>query len=244
MALNASKVKNTGGPRAPLLDAGAYPGRLVAVIDLGLQPQEYQGESKPPKTELQIIYELSDEFMPDEDGNPDESKPRWMWESFPLNHIKSDKAKSTARYMALDPSLEHDGDWTALIGQPVLIGVTRTKGRDGNEYNNVGGTSTMRAKEAAKLPELVNEPILFDTDNPDLEVFLKLPDRVQTKIKEGLEFDGSPLDKLLAEHKGGGSSKSEAKEKGTARAAKSGAEKTASRGEEVKEEEDNGDDNW
>lgn len=204
MALNASKVKGNSGPRAPVLDAGAYPARLVGVIDLGLQPQEYKGESKPPKNEIQIIYESSDEFMPGEDGEPDESKPRWFWESFPLNHIKSEKAKSTARYLALDPTLEFGGDWSKLVGRPVNVGLTRTKSRDGNEYNNVGATSSMRPKEADKLPELVNDPILFDMSEPDVEVFLALPERLQNKIKDSLEFDGSELDKLLEDHKGGG----------------------------------------
>lgn len=207
MALNANKVKGTSnGPKAPLLDEGGYPARLVAVIDLGLQPQQYQGEQKAPKVELQTIYELSDEFMPDEDGNPDESKPRWMWESFPLNNLNSDKAKSTARYYALDPNEENGGDWSKLIGAPVIVGVTKTRSRDGNDYNNVGTTSTMRAKEASKLPDLVNDPILFDMDNPDLEVFLALPQRLQDKIKESLSFGGSKIEKLLAGHKEGGKS--------------------------------------
>jgi len=233
LALNAKKIKSTSnGPKAPLLDEGAYPARLVAVIDLGLQPQSYQGETKPPKDELQIIYELTDEFMPDEDGEPDESKPRWMWESFALNNLGSDKAKSTARYYALDPNEEHEGDWAQLLGAPVIVAVTKTKGRDDNEYNNVGSTSTMRAKEVAKLPELVNDPILFDMSAPNLEVFLALPDRIQTKIKESLSFGGSTIEKLLKEHKGGGKKKEEVPtNKEAAPDVKSGADKTASRGE-------------
>lgn len=240
MALNASKVKHTSsGPKAPVLDEGAYPARLVAVIDLGLQPQEYNKESKPPKNELQVIYESSDEFMPDEEGNPNEEKPRWFWESFPLNHIKSDKATSTKRYLALDPNLEFDGDWSQLIGRPVIVGLTRTKGRDGNEYNNVGSTSTMRAKEANKAPELVNDPILFDLDDPNLEVFLTLPERIQQKIKDNLEFTGSKLDRLLAEHKGGKKNEENPRDKKPAPDVKSGAEETVSRGDEGNDDDSN-----
>lgn len=239
MALNASKVKQeSSGPRAPVLDEGAYPARLVGVIDLGLQPQSYNGEAKAPKNQLQIIYESSDEFMPGEDGEPNEEKPRWFWEDFPLNHIKSDKATSTKRYMALDPQLEFDGDWSKLIGRPVIVGLTRTKGRDGNEYNNVGSTSTMRAKEAAKLPELVNDPILFDLEEPDLEVFNSLPNRLQEKIKSNLEYEGSALEALI---KGGKAKTTKGEPRNPAPDAKSGAEKTASHSEE---EEDSDDNNW
>lgn len=238
MALNASKVKQeSSGPKAPILDEGAYPARLVAVIDLGLQPQSYNGEAKAPKNQLQTIYESTDEFMPDEDGEPDETKPRWFWDDFPLNHIKSDKATSTKRYMALDPNLEHDGDWAKLVGNPVIVGLTRTKGRDGNEYNNVGSTSTMRAKEANKLPELVNPVILFDLSDPDVEVFNKLPNRIQEKIKSNLEYEGSLLQKLL---KGGKKKEESPTNNDPAPDVKSGVDKTASHSEE----EDSNDDNW
>lgn len=202
MALNANSIprpKVTSGPKAPLLDDGAYPARLIYVIDLGLQPQRpYQGQEKPPAYELQTVYELSDEFMPGEDGEPDESKPRWMWDNFPIYSLDQDKAKSTKRYYALDPNEEKGGNWAELIGSPVNVAIIKS-----GEYNNVAGTSTMRPKEAAKLPELVNEPKIFDLDNPDIEVFLSLPQRLQDKIKGNLNYEGSVLQKRLAEHKGG-----------------------------------------
>jgi hypothetical protein len=198
MAMNARKVKNTGGKKAPLIEAGVYPGRLQGVIDLGLQPQEYAGEAKTPKNELWATYELSDEFMPGEDGEPDETKPRWFSERFPLNNLSSDLANSTKRYYALDPNEEVDGDWAELIARPVMITIV-VKG----EYNNIGGTSAMRPKDAAKLNKLVNAPRLFSMDEPDLEVFLSLPPFVQDWIKGGLEFEGSKLEVLLADHKSG-----------------------------------------
>ena len=197
MALNARKVKNNSGPKAPLIDEGAYPARLQGVVDCGLQPQEFKGEKKAPANELWTTYELSDEFMPDEDGNPNEEKPRWFSEFIALYNLDTDKAKSTKRYYALDPNEEAEGDWAELIGRPVNV-VIVTKG----EYNNIGGTSAMRPKEAAKLPELVNPPRVFSMDDPDVEVFLSLPNFVQDKIKNGLEFEGSKLDELLQAHSG------------------------------------------
>lgn len=197
MALNARKVKNNSGPKAPLIDEGAYPARLQGVVDCGLQPQSYGGESKKPANEIWTTYELSDEFMPDEDGNPNEEKPRWFSEFVALYNLDSDKARSTKRYYALDPNEEEEGDWAKLIGRPVNV-VIVTKG----EYNNIGGTSAMRPKEAAKLPELVNPSRVFSMDDPDVEVFLSLPNFVQDKIKNGLEFEGSKLDELLQAHSG------------------------------------------
>ena len=201
MALNARKVKHvSSGPKAPALDEGAYPARLVQLIDLGVQPQEYAGEKKAPKNELMITYEFTDEFMPDEDGNPDESKPRWLSERFPLNNLDSDKAKSTIRYYALDPKEEEEGEWPNLIGRPVLVTVTKKKTENGDR-NYIGGTAAPREKDAAKYPKLVNEPRVFLMDDPDVEVFKALPDWIQDIIKGGLEYEGSKLHQLLSGNK-------------------------------------------
>jgi hypothetical protein len=247
MALNANNIPRTSsGTRAPVLDEGAYPGRLIWCIDLGLQAQQpFQGQEKPPAYMIQTVYESSDEFMPDEDGNPDEEKPRFFWEDFPIYSLDQDKAKSTKRYYALDPNEECGGDWTQLIGKPVLIALTRTKAKNGNEYNNVGGTSAMRPKEAAKLPDLVNEPKVFDLDDPDIEMFLSLPKNLQDRIKENLNYSGSKLETLLKNYKP--SDKKDDKEenptkKSTVRGVKSGVDETASRGSSEDVEDDNGDD--
>lgn len=208
MAVQAPK---TGGnsnfkPQDPL-DPGAYPARLVQVIDLGLQKQRpYAGEEKPPKHELYTTYEMADEFMKDEDGKDIEDKPRWLSETFPVNPLDSDLAKSTERYIAHDPELAHEGNWAALLGNPCTITIVQKKGKGQNAdkiYNNIGGVSAMRPKEAAKLPDLVNPPKLFDLDDPDLEIFLSLPTWLQDKIKENLNFGGSPLEVLLEGHEGG-----------------------------------------
>jgi hypothetical protein len=196
MALNARKVKSNSGPKAPAIDEGAYPARLVQVIDLGLQKQEFGGEVKPPKNDIWTTYELVDEFMTGEDGEPDTEKPRWLSERIPLNNLDSDLAKSTKRYYALDPNEEEDGEWANLLGRPALVVVTKKKREDGDR-NYIGGTSAPRAKDAAKYAPLVNEPKVFMLDNPDLEVFNSLPDFLKEIIKEGLEFEGSLLDKLL-----------------------------------------------
>lgn len=201
MAINAANVKSSGGGfRQPTLEAGGYPGRLVQVIDLGLQPQSFNGEEKEPKNQIMVTYELSDEFCVDEDGNTLKDKPRWISEDFPLNSLDSEKAKSTARYKVLDPKVEYGGDWSQIVGAPCLINIVVNQGKGknaGREFNNVSGISLLRAKEAANLPDLVNKPVVFDLENPDTEVFNSLPAFIQDRIKSNLEFNGSKLQKLL-----------------------------------------------
>ena len=209
MALNAKKMKsNTNFKRPPALEPGTYPARLVQVISLGLQKQRpFKGEAKDPKYELMTTYEFLDEFLLDEEtGEEIKDKPRWLSETFPFYSLDADRAKSTQRYVALDPHLEFDGDWAQLVGTPCMLTITNSQGKGERSdivYENIAGVSTMREKDAAKAPPLVNEPKVFDIDEPDLEVFISLPDWLKDKIKENLEFAGSVLDKALQASKGG-----------------------------------------
>jgi hypothetical protein len=201
MALNARKAPGGGSKQDPV-EPGTYPARLVQVIGLGTQQQEYMGEKKTPRYELWVTYELLDEFMKDEDGNEDEEKPRWISERFALHNLDADKAKSTARYYALDPTVEKDGEWGDLLGTPCMVTIVQNEGKGRNKgkvYNNVAAVSSMRQREADKAPELVNPTALFDMDEPDMEVWDKLPDFLQDIIKESLDYDGSVLqEKVVA----------------------------------------------
>lgn len=197
MAINIKNIKSNKAPKNPI-DPGTYPARLVQVIGLGLQPQRaYQGQEKPPAEEIMLTYELVDEFMLDDEGNEQEDKPRWISETLPLYGLNSEKAKSTLRYLVLDPNMEKEGDFGALLGTPVNVTVVNNISKD-VVYSNVGAISAMRKKDADNCPDLKNEAKVFDTENPDMEVFAKLPEWIQDKIKGNLNFKGSDLEKALS----------------------------------------------
>jgi hypothetical protein len=203
MALNAKKIGNGGGNRTPQanIEPGTYPARLVQIIDLGLQAQRpYQGKDKPPAQEIMLTYELVDTFMVDEKGEELTDKPRWISETLPFYGLYADKAKSTQRYNALDPSGEFDGDFAKAIGQPINVTIVNNAVGD-KVYDNIATISAMRPRDADKCPELVNPAKLLDLDAPDLDVFNALPEWLREKIKGNLNYKGSPLEQLLG---GGG----------------------------------------
>lgn len=201
MSMKANDYSGSSNYEAPdPLEPGAYNARVVHVLNTGLQPRNpYRGEEKTPKIMFSITYELADEFLSDEDGEPDLTKPRWVSESFPINSLDSERAKSTARYLALDPSNEHDGDWSELVGLPCVVTLVQNRSKKNEKviYNNVASVQPMRSKDASKLGPLVGEPKLFDFYDPDVKVFLSLPPFIQKMIKGGLDFKGSKLEKLL-----------------------------------------------
>lgn len=202
MGLKAPKGnENRDYVAQPNIEPGSYPARLVQIIDLGLQPQRpYQGQEKAPAHEIMLTYELVDCFMVDAEGNDIEDKPRWISETFPLHSLKSEKAKSTKRYLAFDPEQTYEGDWSQMIGEPIMVTVINNAVGD-KIYDNIGNISPMRPKDAARCPDLVNPSKVFDLQEPNIEVFNALPEWLREKIKGNLEFSGSPLQQLLSNEK-------------------------------------------
>ena len=207
MALNASKVvrKSSSKSASAPIEVGSYIGRLVQVIDTGCQAAQSWDDTtkkfsldpdKAPATELLLTYELGTEFMKNEDGTDNEDKPRWISETVKLYSLTSDKATSTKRYNVFDPSHENDGDWASQVGKPCMIVV----GHTGSGKAKVG--SVTAAPKGFPVPQLKNEVKVFDLSAPDLDVFKSLPDWIQTRITDSLDFSSSPLAAMLS----GGSS--------------------------------------
>lgn len=202
MALNASEKKSTKTSSRvpqPNIEVGGHAARLVQVIDLGLQPQKpYKGTVKEPVDMLYVTYELSHVFMLNEKGEEEPTRPRWISEDFAFYNLKADKAKSTERYNALDPKGLYKGNWPELLGAPCNVLVVHNP-RDGKVYDNVGNVSPATKLPGYVQPELQNPPVFFDLSEPNLEVFAKLPEFLQTRIKSNLNYQGSKLQALLGE---------------------------------------------
>lgn len=200
MALSAPKGNdNKKFTTQANLEAGNYPARLVQLIDLGLQPQKpYQGKDKPPSQEIMLTYELVDAFMLDDEGNEIKDKPRWISETLPLRPLFQENANSTKRMKAFDPTDQFEGDFSKAVGGAINVAIVNNTVGD-KTYDNIGAIGTMRPRDAANCPELVNPTKVFDLDNPDMAVFNSLPKWIQDKIKSNLNYQGSPLQKAVGE---------------------------------------------
>lgn len=188
MSLNTKNIKSTGGPRAELLEPNIYPGRIVQVIDLGIQKRKpYLGVAKPPCNQIWITYELCSEFLPNEDGTDDLTKPRWVSEKLNAFPMTVDNAKSTIRMNAIDPAGTLDGDWTRALDVPVLVQVVNNE-YQGKMYENVGSVS--QPMKGQTVEPLVNQSKFFDCDYPNKDVFDSLPQFLQDIITGGVEWKG------------------------------------------------------
>lgn len=247
MALNAANYKLTSKFERPdPIEPGAYEGRVVQIVDLGLQKQQFKGEEKLPKDELYLTVELLDEFMKDEDGEDILDKPRWISERFTMNSLESENAKSTKRYFALDPTNKYGGDWTKLLGTPCVVTIVNNPDKKDPSiiYDNIHSISAMRAKAAKNAPELVNTPLVFDRADADVTAFYSLSKYVQNLIRNALDFEGSDL-ALALEAFGDGSeeAKKEVKSKRTASKKRNIVEEDEEE-DEVFDAEDEEDEEW
>ena len=104
---------------------------------------------------------------------------------------RSERAKSTIRYMGLDPENQFGGDWGKLLGKECNVSISIGQGKGdkvGMLYENIMGVMPMREKDIEGLPELQNPSHLFDLDEPTMIGFLALPEFVQRKIMGGIGF--------------------------------------------------------
>lgn len=181
----ALQMKGTGGSiDSP--EAGTYMARVVGLLDLNLQPGfEYQGEEIEPQYKVTFTYELPSSRTKDD-------KPHWVSEDFKVSD--HERSKMFARVTTLDPN----GDVTskgqnlaALINVPCMVEV-EVNAKGYAKVKNVTG-----APAGIPVAELENTPQVFDWDTPDMEVFNRLPEFIQNKLKASLNFEGSPLHREL-----------------------------------------------
>jgi hypothetical protein len=169
---------------------GTKMARLVGLIDLGHQPGfEYQGEDVKSSYKITFTYELTGSLM--EDG-----RPHHVSEDVNVSDYRGDgiTSKMMKRVDALDPTstISNDGkNLAALIGLPCMVEVKHNK-KGYPKITNVTG-----APEGIPVPELQNDPKIFNFDEPDMDLYNKLPEFVQGKIKAALDFPGSEVEKAL-----------------------------------------------
>jgi hypothetical protein len=173
--------KSTSNVSQP--DFGTHMARPVGIVDLGHQPGfEWNGKEIKSAYKLRLTYELPNSTM--EDG-----RPHWVHEDV----TNSDNEKSTlaARVRSLGGDFSN---LTGMLGNPCMV--TLVEGKNG--YAKIDGQGGVGGVPAGMpVPELVNDTFTLDLENPDLDVYESLPEFIQERIKENLDFENSKLEAML-----------------------------------------------
>ena len=183
---------DSGGGNFKRVPAGAYIGRCYSLIDLGTQLSSGQyGEKMQHK--IRIGWEL---FGEDEQGNPltvdvdGVEMPMTISKSYTVSlHEKSGLRKDLAAWRGKDFTDEEAKafDVSKLVGAYCMVNVT-TSETNGKTYSNVAGLTPLPGALKNSKPEPVHEPVIFNLDAPDMEVFESFHEKLQEAIKRSPEY--------------------------------------------------------
>ena len=173
-------------------EKGSHMGRLLAILDLSLQPEFiWEGKTTPPRYMVSFIYELTG-------SENKENKPYILSEDFKVSD--HDASKMYDRVTTLDPTMtltKGGEDLSGLLTVPCMIEVDH----NAKGYAKIKKVSGVPSN--FQVDPLLNTPYTFEFDNPDMNIFNALPEFVQNKIKSALTYEGSELHKQVTMSAGG-----------------------------------------
>lgn len=164
------------------LEEGMYQARIVQIIDLGRQYiknwktgeiETYEDGNPKIVPRVWINFEFPTELI----TVNEEEKPRWLGKEYTIsNHEKSGMFK-------LLKAVKKEGiaDLSEVLGEPLMV----TVGLTSTGKNKISDTAPLM--KGMQVEDLVNEPLVYDVDTGDIEVYDKLPAFIRTMIEERLQ---------------------------------------------------------
>ena len=187
-------AKDSGGGDFKRVPPGAYIGRCFSLIDLGTRTTNGQfGEKRQHK--IRIAWEL---FGDDEQGNPltidinGRTMPLTISKGYTVSlHEKSSLRRDLAAWRGRDFTEEEAAafDVSKLLNAYCMVNVVTTE-NNGKTYSNVAGLTPLPGVLKNAKPEPIHENVLFDLDNPDMDVFSRFHASLQDAIKKAPECAG------------------------------------------------------
>ena len=188
-------ASDNGGSNFKRVPSGAFIGRCFSLIDLGTQHTDGQYGPKD-QHKIQIAWEL---FGEDDDGNPltveweGKTMPMTIKKSYTVSlHEKSGLRRDLASWRGRDFTDEEAKafDISKLIGAYCMVNVT-TNENNGKTYSNVAGLTKLPTALKDAKPAPVHKNIIFNLDDPDMELFASFHEKLQEAIKRAPEWKKS-----------------------------------------------------
>jgi hypothetical protein len=183
-------AKASGGGTFKPVPPGTHLARCYRIVDLGTQKTEWQGQIKHlPKVMLQ--FEVHSE---DDEGKPlrtDKGEPMSISKNFTLSLAeKATLRKDLASWRGRDftPDELKGFELKNVLGAWAMLSITKSTGKDGNEYTNIVSISGVPKQMKANLPEGHNKPAMFLISAPDMELFDTFSDSLKAKITSTPEW--------------------------------------------------------
>jgi hypothetical protein len=171
--------------------AGMHLARCYRIVDTGTQRTEWQGKEKWSR-KIMIQFEVHSE---DEAGKPlltPKGEPLSISKNYTLSLAEMARLSidlESWRGSAFTPDERKGFNLEKLLGVWAMITVSKSVGRDGNEYTNIANINPVPPNiKKLGLPEPVNENKVFSIDNPDMALFETFSDKMKQKIEGSPEW--------------------------------------------------------
>lgn len=175
---------NAARPKAERIPEGTYPARLISIVDLGIQPQtDWQtGEATDPKARVLFTWELPTETLEitDDDGNVS-FKARRISKEYTLSNFDQSNLMKLIKALSAGEKLT---SLTQMLGYACMVNIGSTVN------GNAKVTTVMKAPDSMPVDDPSEEPMHFDFDNPDENLFLQQANWIKEKIKEAENYTG------------------------------------------------------
>jgi len=185
-------AKDSGGGNFKRVPSGAHIGRCYSLIDLGTQESSTKYGTKFLH-KIKIGWEL---FGEDEKGQPltieidGKLMPLTISKSYTVSlHENATLRKDLSAWRGRDFSEEEAKafDVSKLIGAYCMLNVA-TSETNGNAYTNVVGITPLPSALKNAKPAPVHGSVIFNLDEPDMNVFATFHEKLQEAIKRSPEW--------------------------------------------------------
>lgn len=204
--LQSVDLTETGTGGGGIMPEGYAMARMVTYVELGQQPQEYNGKAKAPADEFFVGFKLF--------GGDDDCYEGRFIKTFDL--ALSNNAKAGAK--VLFDKLNWKGDMKHIaqaLGRPFLVPIIIKKGGDGKERNRINLAGILPpidvvSKQAYPIPDVDPADLRYFFFNKPTQgtweaLFVEgkwddggSKNKVQEKIMSALNFPGSELEQLVS----------------------------------------------
>ncbi|NET30720.1 MAG: hypothetical protein F6K19_01785 [Cyanothece sp. SIO1E1] len=182
--------RNNGGEDLPIIEAGLHFARCFSMIYIGTVDDEYQGKSIT-LTKIYVTWELP-EMMYDFGGDTG-MKPRVISQEYTLSF--STKAKLRAHLESwrnkayTEEQIDQGVDITKLVGVSCMLNIShKNSQKTGKPYAYISSISGVPKAMKENQPAAINEPFIFTYEPWDEELFKKVSEWLQKKMKETPEY--------------------------------------------------------
>lgn len=168
-------------PIIPPLEPGTYLSVCIGAVDLGKQESIYNGKTKY-EDKLRIIFEIPGETIVI-DG---EAKPRQISRDFTQTYASNGNIRQFLGAWYGKTFSDEDiraWDTSEILGKPAMLSVVLSK--DG-KYANISSAAAL--PKGIDAPISTSEFITFNVEYWDDNLFSKLPEYLQNKIKNSVQY--------------------------------------------------------